>query len=152
MKIISDCPLCSEHSLHVIGDDTEAIMQCLHCGYVSSSKYIGDKDTNEEYKKLPDQMKKWTKSNKNRMWIPTMLTLPDGMLYPMDDKDGKMKWGLSPMVDIPKEEQKDYPDGNGGFYQKRYDPEKQVIYDSFFDAMIEINKKSSSGSPKLSKG
>ena len=83
-------------------------MQCLHCGYVSSSKYIGDTTTNEEYKKLPEQMKRWVKVNENRIWIPTMLTLPDGMLYPMDDTNGKMKWGLSPMVDIPKEEQKDY--------------------------------------------
>ena len=116
MKIISEGPLCNERSLHVLGDKEEAIMQCLHCGYVSSSKYIGDVDTNEEYKKLPE--------------------------------NDKMVWGFSPMVTIPEEERKNYPDGNGGFFNKRYDSEKQVIYDSFFDVMIEINKKSS---PKLSK-
>ena len=48
MNIISNCPLCEQHSLHVIGQGDEQMLQCLNCGYVSTSKFIGVKEDNEE--------------------------------------------------------------------------------------------------------
>ena len=41
--IISDCFLCGEHSLHVAGTEGAQVMQCINCGYVTSTKFIGTK-------------------------------------------------------------------------------------------------------------
>ena len=85
-ELISNCPLCEEHGLHVIGEDETQKMQCLNCGYVSTVKFIGDKETNEEYKLLTEDMKSWAIEKNNRIWIPTIMTLPVGILYPENDK------------------------------------------------------------------
>ena len=138
-KLVSNCSLCEQHSLHVIGEDETEVMQCINCGYVSSSKFIGvEKD--EEYKKLTDDMKKWSIEKNDRLWIPTVLTLPIGMLYPFDDREGNMKWKFASMVEIPKEEQEKYPNPNGGYYEKRIDTDNSTIYDKFVDGMVFINE------------
>ena len=140
-NIISNCPLCEEHSLHLIGQEETQMMQCLNCGYTSTSKFIGDKETNEEYNKLTDDMKKWSKEFNGRIWIPTMLTLPIGMLYPFDDDNGDMKWRFAEMVDISEEEQKNYPipGDTEQYYERMYDVENAKGYDEFFEGMVELN-------------
>ena len=146
-NVIGNCPLCEEHSLHMIGEKESQLMQCIWCGYVSSPKFIGTKDENEEYQKLTDDMRGWSKEAINRIWIPSMFTLPDGMIYP-ENEDGKMKWKLAEMIDIPEEEQKNYPNENGdGFYKQRYDTDNPKIYDIFLDAMVEMNKRAKSDGP-----
>ena len=141
MNIVSNCPLCEEKSLHVIGEKDARIQQCIACGYVTNSKYKGKKETNEEFQKLGDEMQKWSKEALNYIWIPTIMTLPDFMLYPFDDKDGEMKWALAEMVDIPKEEQEKYPipEQEGKFYERKYDTDEAVTYDNFYDALNFIN-------------
>ena len=48
MKIVSNCPLCEENSLHVIGDEgTMQTQQCINCGMATSSNFIGSKEDNE---------------------------------------------------------------------------------------------------------
>ena len=49
MDIISNCPLCEEYSLHVLGKDEAQMMQCISCGYVSTTKFIGKKEENEHW-------------------------------------------------------------------------------------------------------
>ena len=105
----------------------------------------GTKD-NEEYQKLSDDMKNWAVETDGRIWIPTMMTLPMGMLYPFNEKpndevDKIMKWAYAEMIDIPEEEQKKYPVPNqeGVFYKKTYDVDNADVYDTFFDAMLDIN-------------
>jgi len=137
--IISNCFLCEEHSLHVAGTEKAQVMQCINCGYTTTTKYIGTKETNEEFQKLSEDMKKWSKEENGRIWIPSIITLPIGMLYPIDFEDS-MKWSFALMVDIPEEEQKNYPDGRGGFYEKRIDTDSPKIYDEFINGMIYINK------------
>ena len=66
-NIISNCPLCEEHSLHLIGEKESQLMQCIWCGYVSSPKFTGIKDENEEYQKLTDDMKGCSKEAINRI-------------------------------------------------------------------------------------
>ena len=141
-NIISNCPLCEEHSLHLIGKEESQLMQCVWCGYVSSPKFIGTKDENEEYQKLTDDMKGWSKEAINRIWIPSMFTLPDGMIYP-ENINGKMKWKLAELVDVPKDEQKNYPiEGQTDkFYDKRYNTEKPTVYDYFYEVMLVVNKR-----------
>jgi len=138
--IISNCFLCEEHSLHVAGVEEAQVMQCINCGYVTSTKYIGTIETNEEVQKLSKDMKKWAKEKNGRVWIPTIITLPIGMLYPFDDEDGNMKWSFAPMIDIPKDEQKNYPNNDGGFYEKKIDTDNPTIYNDFIDGMSFINE------------
>ena len=97
-------------------------------------------ETNEEYAKLTDDMKKWSVEENGRIWIPTMMTLPTAMLYPFDDEDGVMKWAYAPIIEIAEEDRKDYPKPDGGYYDKTYDVENPQVYDIFFEAMLIINK------------
>jgi len=149
--IISNCFLCEEHSLHVAGTEDAQVMQCINCGYVTSTKYMGSQDDNEEYQKLTEDMKKWSKFENGRTWIPSIITLPIGMLYPFDNEEGEMKWSFAPMVEIPEEEQKNFPNQQGGFYEKRVDTDNPIVYDEFIDGMSYINelmKKASNPQPK----
>jgi len=140
MNIVSNCPLCDAHGLHVVDMMEDKITQCLNCGYVSSNKYIGTKATNEEFKKLSEEMQSWSKEEDNRIWIPSMITLPFGTLYPLNI-DGTMKWAFAEMVDIPEENQKNYKAEDGSNYTKMYDTDNQRIYDEFLLAMVEMNER-----------
>ena len=93
--IISNCPLCKERSLHLIGKDEYQMQQCINCGYVTFEKFKlngSDLSKNEAYNELTDDMKNWVKIEFDRFWTPSIFTLPTGMLYPLDDEDGEMKW------------------------------------------------------------
>ena len=141
--MISNCPLCSEHSLHILGEEEAQMMQCLNCGYTSTSKFIGKKETNEEYIKLTEDMKNWSKEFNGRIWIPTMLTLPIGMLYPFDDDNGDMKWRFAEMVNITEEDRKNYPvpGDTEQHYEQRYDVDNAKEYDEFFEGMVKLNSR-----------
>jgi len=147
MKIVSNCPLCKEHSLHVVEEDGMDTQQCINCGMATSNNFIGTREDNETFKTLPEEMQSWSKEQNGRIWIPTMFTLPFGTLYPIN-VDGEMKWAFSEMVDIPEEEQKDYPVENGeGFYKQKYDTDNQKVYDIFLEAMAEMNKRAKADGP-----
>ena len=150
MKIVSTCPLCEEYSLHVIEEDNIGTQQCINCGYATTNKFIGTKEDNEIYKTLPEEMQSWSKESNGRVWIPSMITLPFGTLYPVNI-NGEMKWGYAEMIEIPEEEQKNYPDENGGYYKQRYDTDNQKIFDEFLYAMAEMNEKARQNSTPESK-
>jgi Zn ribbon nucleic-acid-binding protein len=57
--IIGNCPLCEERALHVAGTEEAQVMQCINCGYTTSTKFTGTKETNEEFQKLGEDMKNW---------------------------------------------------------------------------------------------
>ena len=86
-------------------------------------------------------MKKWAVEVNGRIWIPTMMTLPTAMLYPIDGDDGVMEWAYAPIVDIPKNKRKDYPKPNGGYYDKTYNVDNPTIYKVFIEAISYINEK-----------
>ena len=147
--IISNCPLCEERALHVAGTEEAQVMQCINCGYTTSTKFTGKKETNEEFQKLGEDMKNWSIEKQGKIWIPSIITLPIGMLYPTNDEDGKMKWNFAPMVEITEEERREFPNPNGGYYEKRIDTDNPIIYDKFIEGMTYINdllkQKGSSG-------
>ena len=140
MNIISNCELCNERSLHLIGSDENNLQQCINCGYVTSKKFIlkkGEKkEDNLSFKELSEDMKKWCKVKKNKIWMPMILTLPTGMIYPFDDKN-KMKWGYATLVNIPINEQKNYPipEQEGKFYTQKFDVDNAIIFDEFVYAL-----------------
>ena len=119
MNIVSNCPLCEEHGLHVMGEEDDKLLQCLSCGYVSSTKFIitDSIETNEAYKSLDDDMKKWGKEKDGRIWIPSIITLPTGMLYPVKSEEVEIQWAFARLIEIPDDDQKDYPVGDGNFYK-----------------------------------
>ena len=153
MKIISNCPLCEKHALHVIGENETQTQQCINCGYVTSEKLKLNgmlKQDSEEYKKLTGEMQKWSTVKNDRIWLPTMMILPFGMLYPIGDKNGELQWAFSEMVDIPEEEQKKYPREDGkGFHNKRMDTDNAKIYDLFLEGLSELNQKMKKKSSEL---
>jgi len=144
--LISNCFLCEERALHVAGTEEAQVMQCINCGYTTSTKFTGTKETNEEFQKLGEDMKNWAVEKNGKVWIPSIITLPIGMLYPVNitvpnDKENKvMKWAFAPMVDIPEEERENFPNGQGGFYERKVDTDNAVVYDLFIEGMTTINK------------
>jgi len=161
LKLISNCFFCEEKALHVLQDLDKDLdnQQCINCGYVTSNLFQLNgkpKEENKKYKTLTTEMKSWVKEANDRIWIPTIMTLPLGMLYPIDvevknEEDSKttginvvenvMKWAFAEMVDIPEEEQKKYPipNGDGKLYAQKYDTDNQKIYDEFLHALSELN-------------
>ena len=136
-NIITNCPLCEQHSLHLIGKDEYQMQQCIYCGYVTFEKFKlngESKEENKAYIELTEDMKKWIKISNDRIWTPSFFTLPTGMLYPID-KDKTMKWAYARMVDISEEEKEKYPKPDGGFYERKYDLDNATIYDEFIYAM-----------------
>ena len=137
--LVSNCFLCGEKSLHVAGKDEAQVMQCINCGYTTSTKFTGTKETNEEFQKLGEDMKNWAVEKNGKVWIPSIITLPIGMLYPINVRK-EMKWAFAPMVEIPKEERKNFPNEQGGFYERKIDTDNSSVYDLFLEGMTVINE------------
>ena len=139
--IISNCPVCKERALHVAGTEKAQVMQCINCGYTTSTKFKGIKSDNEEFKKLGEDMKNWAKEENGHIWIPSVITLPIGMLYPINIKE-EMKWAFAPMVEIPEEDRKKYPNPSmpGKFYDKKIDTDNAIIYNLFLEGMSYVNE------------
>jgi|TARA_R110000796_G_scaffold183229_1_gene299651 hypothetical protein len=137
--IIGNCLLCKERALHVAGMEEAQVMQCINCGYTTSTKYTGTKETNEEFQKLGEDMKNWAVEKNGKIWIPSIIALPVGMLYPINIKK-KIKWAFAPMVEIPEDKRKNFPNEQGGFYDKKIDTDNSVIYDLFIEGMTKINE------------
>lgn len=137
--MIGNCPLCEERALHVAGTEDAQVMQCINCGYTTSTKFTGTKETNEEFQKLGEDMKNWAVEKNGKVWIPSIITLPIGMLYPINVRK-EMKWAFAPMVEIPKEERKNFPNEQGGFYERKIDTDNSSVYDLFLEGMTVINE------------
>ena len=143
MGIISNCPLCGSHSLHLMNDDLKT-QQCINCGYATSDNLKEEQKT-EVFKTLSEEMKSWSKTDSNRIWLPSFITLPIGMVFPIADEgsDGKsMKWGFAPMIEIPENEQSNFPiEGKDGeFHTQKYDTDNSEIFDEFILALSKMNE------------
>ena len=137
--IIGNCPLCEERALHVAGTEEAQVMQCINCGYTTSTKFTGTKKTNEDFQKLGEDMKNWAVEKNGKIWIPSIITLPIGMLYPVNVKK-ELKWSFAPMVEIPEEERENFPNEQGGFYERKIDTDNATLYDLFLEGMTTINE------------
>ena len=137
--LISNCFLCGEKALHVAGTEEAQVMQCINCGYTTSTKFKGIKETNEHFQKLGEDMKNWAKEENGHIWIPSIIALPVGMLYPINNKSKELKWAFAPMVKIPEDDRKDFPNEQGGFYDKKVDIDNAIIYNKFIDGMSQLN-------------
>ena len=138
--LISNCFLCGEKALHVAGTEDAQVMQCINCGYTTSTKFRGTRKDNEEFQKLGEDMKNWAKEENGHIWIPSIITLPIGMLYPINNKSKELKWAFAPMVEIPEEERENFPNEQGGFYDKKIDTDNSIVYNLFIEGMTKVNE------------
>jgi len=137
--LISNCFLCGEKALHVAGTEDAQVMQCINCGYTTSTKFRGTRKDNEEFQKLGEDMKNWAKEENGHIWIPSIITLPIGMLYPVNVKE-KLKWAFAPMIEIPEKERENFPNEQGGFYERKIDTDNAILYDLFIEGMTKVNE------------
>ena len=100
---------------------------------------MGTKEDNDEYKKLDELLQSWVKETEGRLWIPIQMTLPFGMLYPAL-VDNNMKWVFAEAIEIPEEEQKNYPipDREGEFYKTKYETDTPEFFDSYALALKHV--------------
>ena len=137
--LISNCFLCGEKALHVAGTEDAQVMQCINCGYTTSTKFRGTRKDNEEFQKLGEDMKNWAKEENGHIWIPSIITLPIGMLYPVNVKE-KLKCAFAPMVEISEKERENFPNEQGGFYERKIDTDNAILYDLFIEGMTKVNE------------
>ena len=52
---------------------------------------------------MSDFIKKYSKEDNDQIWIPTLLTLPFGSLYPIEEDDN-LRWAYAKLVDITKDD------------------------------------------------
>lgn len=137
-RIVIECPLCGEKELQVIQDNNNTFQQCISCGYSTSEDYKGPA---ESIAHIDENLKKWVKEHDGYTWLPAVMNLPVGIIYPTE-RDDMMKWAFAPLVSIPEEEQKNYPrpDGSGN-YDHRYDLENESHYDIFSDCIKDVNER-----------
>ena len=135
-RIVLTCPLCNQKTLDVMKNDDVEIMQCFGCGYSTNSNMP---DSIKNATEMNDALKNHAKEMNDKVWIPSMFQLDYGMLYPVSDPN-TLIWGFSEMVDIPVEEQKNYPDGTGGVYTKRYDNDNETRFKDFQTALQWVQK------------
>ena len=71
------------------------------------------------------------------------------MLFPINidnmvNHKTEMKWAFCELVDIPEEEQKNYPIPNTDdkqFYKTKYDTDNQITYDTFLEGISMLNER-----------
>ena len=51
-----------------------------------------------------------------------------------------MKWAFAPMVEIPEDERKNFPNEQGGFYERKIDTDNPTVYNLFLEGMTMINE------------
>jgi len=141
MSIVIKCKLCNKKSLHInkIENSENDTRQCINCGYASNTSLMGKMDENEIFNNFSEFIKKWSIVSDGHIWFPSMINLPIGSLYPVD-KNGTLMWAFVKVVDIPKEEQKNYPDESkpGEFLTKTLDYENQELFDEYIIGLATI--------------
>ena len=140
MKITIKCNICAHRMLHVYTDNNFTTRQCSNCGYSSNDKLKGNMKDNEFWNNMSDFIKKYSKEDAGSIWIPTLLTLPFGSLYPIEEKDN-LKWAYAELVDITEDDDKEkYKKEDGTYYTKKLDTDNPKSFDTYAEGMVYIRK------------
>lgn len=105
------------------------------CGFASNVHYkIGGEAIERVLENAPQLVQDLAFNDEARgiVWIPSVVQIPGkGIVFP--DGVSTEKWGyrFAPEIDIPKDEQDDWPiEGKSGeFYKNRLDMENSTAYD-----------------------
>tara|TARA_R110000796_G_scaffold242478_1_gene364551 strand:- start:492 stop:1004 length:513 start_codon:yes stop_codon:yes gene_type:complete len=144
-----DCPCCKSNACYesefTTQDGPLKTWLCMTCGFTTNTTMTKDSETLQQTEELTADLIKDLKQIHNDLaWFPTAITMPEqGMIFP-EPIEGINKWGWTVVkaINIPKEEQKKYPDPNnpGTFYKKRMDMKgkKRFMKLEFMDAAEEL--------------
>ena len=135
-RVTTKCYLCNSKNLQVMEDNNKTLMQCLACGYSTSTDFEGTME-NEKIKALDEDMKSWSKEAGGFVWLPSVFNLKNGMIYPKK-VDGNLKWAFSMLVDIPEEDKEKYKKEDGSYYTKKYNMEDESVFDSFLEVISSL--------------
>jgi ribosomal protein L37E len=139
MKITIECNICGHRMLHMYkGEDGFTTRQCSNCGYSTNDKLKGSKKDNEFWNSMSDFIKKYSKEDAGLIWIPTLLTLPFGSLYPIEDND-KLRWAYAELVDISENDDKEkYKKNDGSYFTKKLDTDNSKTFNTYAEGMLHI--------------
>jgi len=108
---------------------------CMSTGFTTNSVFKKD---SEELKTALGRSPKlisdlqFHDEERNLIWFPVVLNMGKrGMIYPQGSKDN-WSWKYASIIDISKEEQKDYPipGKDGKFYETKLDVDNALTYEN----------------------
>lgn len=138
-----ECAVCGENTALEESESNIISWMCVNCGYTSNTLYKKNSITFRKVistsPKLINELKVF--DNKRFIyWIPTVINMPSrGLIFPEGSKS-QIIWTYIPIVDIPEDEQKNYPiaNQNNKFYKQKLDPTKSKKFTRFYDALLEM--------------
>ncbi len=106
---------------------------CFKCGWTTDSYLQIGADTQvareNSHSRLINELK-IVDYERKLVWYPAVINMgPKGLIYP-EGSESNWKWKYAKLVDIPEEEQKNFPVPNkeGEFYKSRLDTEGATEY------------------------
>tara|TARA_Y100001972_G_scaffold117628_1_gene156854 strand:+ start:73 stop:480 length:408 start_codon:yes stop_codon:yes gene_type:complete len=124
--------------LHIYtGENDFTTRQCSNCGYSSNDKLKGKKEDNEFWNSMSDFIKKYSKEDAGLIWIPTLLTLPFGSLYPIEEND-RMMWAYAKLIDVSDDEKEKFKKEDGGYFTKKLDTDNPKTFSTYAEGMVHI--------------
>ena len=134
MERVIDCPIC--YDTDTCFEDTQEKFKsymCFNCGFMSSSHYT-KKNANkvENTSQLVNDLKFFYEERKI-YWFPSIVNMgPKGIIFPEGNVD-QWVWKYAELVEIPKEEQKNYPilEEEGEFYTEKLDVENAETFGQY---------------------
>ena len=116
---------------------------CMDTGYTTIAKYKIDSKDTEEYEASTSQLirdLRYEDADLKQYWYLTTVMFSTGMIYPEGTKD-EWQWVYAPIINIPTEEQKNYPVPGkpGEYYESRLGVDVAEYYPS--DKFAEVCKR-----------
>lgn len=114
---------------------------CVDCGYTTTTLNVEGSQTIKEYEETTAELIKdlrWIDQN-NLVWYPIILNFPSfGIIFPNGTSKDNWNWTAAPAIDIPAEDQKNYPipGHTDKFYTRRIDMKlgKSFANNDFYNA------------------
>ena len=134
MERVIDCPICydSDTCFEDIQEKFKSYM-CFNCGFMSNTAYTEENsDKVENTSQLVNDLKFFDEERKI-YWFPSVVNMgPKGIIFPEGNVD-QWVWKYAELVEIPKEEQKNYPilEEKGEFYTEKLDVENAETFGQY---------------------
>lgn len=141
------CPHCGSENcfeeIQTMPDGTKVkSYMCVECGYTTTSLNVEGSELIKQYEDSTAELIKalrWVDPKTNLVWYPIVLNFPSfGIIFPDGTSVDDWGWKAAPAIDIPAEEQKNYPipGHKDQFYTRRVDMSKGQSFgkDDFYNA------------------
>ena len=133
------CPVCGNNTALEESDS----WMCATCGYMTTALYRKGSPALRNVLSTSPQLiidKQFFDEERSLVWIPTVIQMPAGMIYPEEQDDGELIWRHAKVIQIPEKEQSAFPvpGQENKFYDSRLDVDNADKFDRFYDALISI--------------